>query len=109
MTIIKVNPAKLHGIASSVYADRDTIDACTTAAKEAHHNSTVGIGSRGDAFSALAKAAGEVCDAAHSWFYECGNSVAALSRKASSAADTYKHVDHEAYVPGPGGKPAPLD
>lgn len=105
MTKITVDPAKLHGIASSVASDYSTVEACATASKTARHDTTVGVGSHGDAFATLARATDDMCRAAKTWFAICADSVATLAKDASGAADSYKHVDHAEYVRGPGGKP----
>lgn len=108
MTTIQIEPAKLHGIATSVAGDRPTVDACATAAALAKDSTTAGVGSGHDPFTTLAKAADDVCRAARTWFTVCGNSVAVVASKSSGAADTYKHVDHNAWVRTPGGKPLPM-
>ncbi|HVX46287.1 MAG TPA: hypothetical protein VHC49_20515 [Mycobacteriales bacterium] len=107
MTTIKVNPEKLHGVGRSIAEARPDVDLCATAAKAAKPDLTDGVGSSGEAFRTLAGAADDLCRAAHVWFTVCGNSVSALAKKASSAADTYKHTDENVYVTGPNGKPLP--
>src|SRR5882757_4004277 len=108
MTTINVDPTHLHGVAQTIAASSAPIQSCATAVSGSTGPLTAGIGSDNAAFVALSNAVHNFCDAYGSWFNVCGNGVAALSSKASSAADTYRHVDTHVFVPGPHNKPLPL-
>jgi hypothetical protein len=108
MTEIKVDPTHLHGIAQAVAAGSEPIQQCPAMLTTALGSLTSGIGTDDEAFSALCNSVHNFCDAYGSWFTVCGNGIAALAVKASSAADTYLHTDRHMFGRGRGDKPLPV-
>jgi uncharacterized protein YukE len=103
VTDIKVDPAALHGVAASIAASRGDVDACATAFDLARSDLSSGLagGADGGGIATLAQAVDEFCRAYKQWFHDCGEAVAALALKSSSAADTFTHVDEQNAVPAP--------